>query len=80
MKFKLFITAFFQVLLVAGNTYFISQRVWIGIAIASFGISFLWTYNVKKISASSTTERIIYSTGAMCGGLLGVFIAIYFTN
>ena len=71
---RLFVTAYFQVLLVSANTYFISRIAWIGIAFCSFGISYLWTLNVRKISASKTAERVIYSTGAMFGGITGVCI------
>ena len=69
---RLFITAFLQVAMVSANTYFISRLAWIGIAICGFGVSYLWTINVKKISVSSPKERIAYATGAMLGGLTGV--------
>jgi hypothetical protein len=71
---KLFLTAFIQVFLVSANTYFISKLFWIGIAFAGFGISYMWASNVKKISIGTSLQRWIYSSGAMCGGLLGVFI------
>jgi hypothetical protein len=74
-KIKLFITAFFQVFFVSANTYFIANCFWIGIAIAGFSISFLWTINVKKIAISKIRERFIYSFGAMLGGLTGVFLS-----
>jgi len=63
------------VFLVAANTLFISKVFYIGIGIAGFMISFFWTYNVKRISIGSFKDRIFYCTGAMMGGLLGVFIA-----
>jgi hypothetical protein len=72
---KLFITAFIQVFLVAANTYFISKVFYVGIAIAGFGISFTWTFNVKRVAFGSITDRIIYSLGAMAGGLSGVFLS-----
>lgn len=72
---KLFLTAFIQVFLVSANTYFIANKLWLGIAIAGFGISYTWTLNVKKVSTSNLKERIIYSSGAMFGGLLGVFMS-----
>jgi len=71
---RLFSTAYLQVLLVSANTYFISRIAWMGIAVCCFGISYLWTLNVKKISAGTQAERIIYATGAMFGGLTGVVI------
>jgi len=66
---KLFTTAFVQVFLVSANTFFITKLFWIGIAFAGFGISYLWTINVKKIAISSIKQRLIYSFGAMTGGL-----------
>lgn len=72
---KLFLTAFMQVFLVAANTLFISKVFYIGVAIAGFLISFLWTYNVRRISIGSFKDRICYSSGAMIGGLSGVFLA-----
>jgi len=72
---KLFITAFLQVLLVSANTYFISRVAWLGIAVCGFGISYLWTLNVKKISAGNMLERFVYASGAMIGGLVGVLIS-----
>jgi hypothetical protein len=75
MNKKLFITAFIQVFLVSANTYFIANSFWIGIAFAGFGISWFWTSNVKRVAFGTKTERLIYSTGAMLGGLSGVFIS-----
>lgn len=72
---RLFLTAFVQVFLVSANTYFISKLFWPGIAVAGFGISYLWTVNVKKISISKQKDRLLYSFGAMCGGLSGVFVS-----
>jgi len=72
---KLFITAFLQVGLVSANTYFIAHKFFIGVAIAAFIISFLWSINVKKISISTIKERLIYSSGACIGGLTGVILS-----
>ncbi|WP_299576624.1 hypothetical protein [uncultured Sunxiuqinia sp.] len=72
---KLFITAFMQVFLVSANTYFISRTEWAGIAICGFGISYLWTINVRKVVVGSWPSKVIYAVGAMSGGLLGVVIA-----
>ena len=74
----LFFTAYLQVLLVSANTYFISRVSWIGIAICSFGISYVWTMNVKRISVSSFADRMAYASGAMLGGLTGVLIGKHF--
>ena len=80
MKIKLFTTAFIQVLLVSANTYFISNKFWIGIAMAGFGISWFWTGNVKAVSFGNKSDRLIYSAGAMLGGLSGVFISQFIMN
>jgi len=73
-RIKLFVTAFLQVFLVSANTWFISRLFWPGIATAGFGISYLWTINVRKVTIATTTDRLIYSGGAMLGGLAGVAI------
>jgi hypothetical protein len=44
-------------------------------AICGFGISYLWTINVKKTAISTHWQRVSYSTGAAIGGILGVIIA-----
>jgi hypothetical protein len=72
---KLFGTAFLQVFLVAANTYFISQVAWIGIAICGFSISYVWTINVQRVTFGNVIDRIIYASGAMTGGLLGVLVS-----
>ena len=77
---KLFLTAFSQVACVACNTYFIANLFWIGIIGASFLISFLWCINVKKISISTMKQRLIYSFGAMFGGISGVIISKIITQ
>ncbi len=74
-QIMIFITGFIQVLLVSANIYFISRTNWTGIALCGFGISYVWTVNVKKIAIGKTFEQIIYATGAAMGGLVGVAIA-----
>jgi len=71
----IFSTGFAQVFLVAANTYFISRTTWVGIGICGFGISYLWTINVRKVSIGTKSEQIVYATGAMLGGLSGVMMA-----
>ena len=72
---KLFTTAFLQVALISANTYFIAHKFFIGVVMAGFIISFLWSINVKRASTSSVKERLIYSSGACLGGLTGVVIS-----
>jgi hypothetical protein len=72
---KIFFTGFAQVFLVSANTYFISRTTWLGIAVCGFGVSLIWTFNVRKVANGSIIDQITYSTGAMCGGLCGVLLA-----
>jgi len=72
---SIFLTGFVQVFLVSANTYFISRTAYAGIAVCGFGISYLWTINVRKVAISNRSTQLIYAAGAMLGGLLGVFIA-----
>lgn len=71
----IFSTGFAQVFLVGANIYFISKTTWLGIGICGFGISYLWTINVRRVTIGTKTEQVIYATGAMLGGLAGVMMA-----
>ena len=71
----IFITGFAQVFLVSANIYFISRTNWLGIAVCGFGVSFLWTFNVRKVVLGKRAEQMVYSIGAMAGGLAGVMAA-----
>lgn len=72
---KLFTSGFIQVFLVVLNTYFISKDFIIGIILCSFGISYFWSHNVKKVAFGKESDRLIYASGAMAGGLAGYFLA-----
>jgi len=71
---KIFFTSFFQIGLVAINTYLITHLIWVGIFIVSFLISLLWAFNVSKISVSTISQKLIYAFGAGCGSIVGLFI------
>lgn len=71
---NLFTTGFLQVFFVALNTWLITQRNFVGVLIVSFLISFIWSFNVKKVAFGSMRDRIVYSIGASIGGLTGLFI------
>jgi hypothetical protein len=71
---SIFRTSFLQVFFVSINTIFLSKGIYIGVAVAGFTISYLWVSNVKKANISSKAEQIVYSTGAMCGGLFGLLV------
>jgi hypothetical protein len=75
---KLFFTGFLQVFFVAINTFLISNNNLIGVFICSSLISFIWSYNVKKIIFSSFKNHFIYSLGAGLGALLGLMFCINF--
>jgi len=72
---KLFLTGFAQVLFVAINTLFLSRIFYLGVLLCGFTISFIWSYNVKKVVFGTIKERLIYSIGASLGGVLGLFIS-----
>jgi hypothetical protein len=72
---KIFFQSFFQIGLVAINTYLISKGLLLAIFVVSFLISLLWAFNVSKVAISTMKEKIIYATGAGFGAIVGlVFI------
>lgn len=75
---NLFITGFLQVFFVALNTWLITQKNFIGVLIVSFLISFIWSFNVKKVAFGSINDRVIYSLGASIGGLTGLVVGALF--
>jgi len=77
---KLFITGFIQVFFVAVNTYFISKAIYGGVFICGFLISFIWTWNVKKIAFGTIKDRLYYSLGAAFGSLIGLVVSVFIFN
>jgi hypothetical protein len=73
---KTFLTSFFQIFFVAINTILLAKGYVVGIFFTSFTISFLWCFNVSKISVSTKQAKFIYSFGAGCGAVCGY----YFVN
>ena len=71
---KIFLTAFFQVGLVAVNTYLITHLYWVGIFVVSTLISLLWAYNVSKVAISKPIDKFIYAFGAGFGAITGLLI------
>jgi hypothetical protein len=71
----LFITGFVQVFFVAVNTFFLAREMYWGVMVASFMISLVWSFNVKRVAFGSFWDRVVYSLGAMCGSLFGLFVA-----
>jgi hypothetical protein len=72
---KLFTTGFLQVFFVAVNTFFISKGYAMGVFTCGFLISFIWSYNVKKVSIGTMKERVQYSLGAGFGSLIGMVVS-----
>ena len=77
---KIFFTSFFQIGLVAINTYLITHLYWIGIFCVSFLISLLWAFNVSKISISSIYQKFVYALGAGCGSIVGLIVLKFVLN
>ena len=74
----LFFRGWLQVALVSAQTWFIAKQYWLGIAVGGFGISFVWTLNVKSMAFGGWAERFVYSAGAMTGALSGLWLGRLF--
>lgn len=72
---KLLTTGFIQVYFVAVNTLFIAKEKYIPVLIIGFVISFIWSWNVKRISIGTLHDRVIYSIGAGFGSIAGLYSA-----
>lgn len=79
-QLTLFGTGFLQVALVSAQTYMIARSVWIGVLIVGFGISLVWSVNVRKVAFGGWVDRIIYSSGAGVGALFGMLVAMWFAG
>lgn len=75
---KLFITGFIQVFFVATNTYFLAKSYVLGVFTASFMISLIWSYNVKKVAFGTVWDRLFYALGAAFGSVAGLLISMAF--
>jgi hypothetical protein len=73
----LFFVAFLQVALVSMNVIFITKGYIICLLLTGFGISYSWTYNVKRIAIGTHLDRFIYACGAAFGTLIGFYLANY---
>lgn len=71
---KTFLASFFQIALVAINTYFITKMNFMAIFIVSFFISLLWAFNVSRVAISTMNQKFTYALGAGCGAITGLFI------
>jgi hypothetical protein len=81
MKHKIFLTSYFQIGLVAINTLLIARGYILGIFLASFTISMLWSYNVSKMALSDFKSKLAYSFGAGFGAISGYYlVSLFFHN
>ena len=69
---KLFFSAMLQIFLVSTNTALIANGFMISAGIIGFSLSWVWSWNIKRIAISSNTERLIYCFGAGVGTSFGV--------
>jgi hypothetical protein len=77
---RLFLLGFLQVFFITINTYFISKGIVLGLLVASFTISWIWSLNVKKISTSTNLDRLYYSLGATSGSVSAYYFGILIYN
>lgn len=73
---KTFATAFAQVFLVTVQTWLISRANFPGVLLVGFGISLLWTVNVRRTVFGTWRDRITYAAGAGCGAVAGLALAV----
>lgn len=71
---KLLLTGFVQVFFVAVNTYLIAKSIFLGVLLCGFTISFIWTWNIKKVVFGDIFDRLYYSVGAAIGSASGAYI------
>ena len=77
---RLFTTGFIQVFFVSINTWLISRSVYLGVFLCGFTISFIWSWNVKKIAFGKLNDRLLYSMGAAAGSLGGLVFSEQIIN
>lgn len=73
-KIELFFTGFLQICLVTANTYLISREIYVAMFFVGFLISFIWSYNVKKVAFGGVWDRLLYALGAGVGGVVGLHL------
>ena len=71
----LFVSSFSHLFLGAYNIWQIANDMPLQVTVVGFLIAFIWTFNVKRISVSSISERLIYSIGAGLGTTCGMIFA-----
>ena len=79
-RLSLFSTGFIQVYFVSVNTYFLAKEMYLGVLVAAFMISLIWSFNVKKVAFGSTPDRVVYSIGATLGSLIGLWSSSFISS
>lgn len=74
---NIFTTGFIQVFFVSIQTYLIGKELYPAVFMVGFAISFVWSFNVKKVAFGTMKDRVIYSLGAACGALVGLLLSVY---
>lgn len=69
---SLFLTGFIQVFFVSINTYFLANELYVGVLAASFTISLVWSFNVKRVAFGGMGDRMLYAGGAAAGAISGL--------
>ena len=82
-KWLLFLTGFVQVVFVSINTWQIANQNiidfrFLHIFAVGFMISFVWSFNVKRVAFGTFGDRMSYALGAGLGTIAGVAISILF--
>lgn len=75
---KLFLTGFAQVFFVSINTYFLAHEMYLGVLVAAFMISLIWSFNVKKVAFGTNIDRVVYAAGATYGSVAGLWVGTMF--
>ena len=75
-RLSIFLTGFIQVALVSAQTYMVARSIYQGVFIIGFLISLVWSVNVKKIAFGGWGDRLVYSTGAGVGAVVGLVVAV----
>ena len=74
---SLLLTGWFQVCLITTQTFALLSGNVSWIFVNGFALSFVWTFNIKRVVLGRMRDRISYATGAGLGSLSGLVIARY---
>ena len=75
LRLALVATAFVQVVFVAMNTVFIAHYKLLPNLLTGFLISYVWSWNVKRVAFGDHTDRLAYASGAAVGSVAGTVAA-----